>query len=84
MKRAGTDTYSGYILIQTEPDRIMEVCRQVSELDGIRTCHRVTGPFDIIAFAEIASLDAKNEAVVAKIDRLGGVWRTVTCQNLES
>jgi hypothetical protein len=40
--------------------------------------HAVTGPFDVIAFAEVPDLDALSDLVLARIQGIEGVKKTLT------
>jgi DNA-binding Lrp family transcriptional regulator len=39
----------------------------------------VTGPYDVIAMAETASMDDLGKLLVARIQAVDGVTRTLTC-----
>jgi DNA-binding Lrp family transcriptional regulator len=39
----------------------------------------VTGPYDVIVRAEAASVDELGQLVVAKVQAVPGITRTVTC-----
>lgn len=39
----------------------------------------VTGPYDVIAMAQSASMDDLGKLVVARIQAVAGVTRTLTC-----
>ena len=70
---------SAYILIKTEAGRAGDVVKQIAGLEGIRSFEAVTGPYDAIAKAEAADFNSLGEMVVAKIQAVSGVWRTLTC-----
>lgn len=72
-------TTKAYILIEALPGKAMELTGTIKELKGINTVHLVTGPYDVIAFAEAADLKSLGEIIVKKIQATGCVARTLTC-----
>ena len=72
-------TVNAYVLIQTEVGKAANVARQVGGIDGVVSAEDVTGPYDVIARAEAASVDELGHLVVSEIQRIEGITRTVTC-----
>lgn len=68
-----------YILMQTEVGRASAVADVVSEIPGVIQAEDVTGPYDVIARAEAESVDALGRLVVARVQRVAGITRTLTC-----
>lgn len=68
-----------YILIQTKVGMSSDVTRRVSQIDGISSAESVTGPYDVIAYAEARNLDALSKIVVGEVQQIDGVSRTLTC-----
>jgi DNA-binding Lrp family transcriptional regulator len=68
-----------YILIQTEVGRAASVAREVAALPGITRAEDVTGPYDVIARAEAPDVDSLGRFVVARVQRVAGIMRTLTC-----
>ena len=68
-----------YILIQTEVGRAASVASAISALDGVTSAEDVTGPYDVIARVESASVDDLGKLVIAKIQDVEGITRTLTC-----
>lgn len=68
-----------YVLIQTEVGRAAAVASQIAEVDGVVTADDVTGPYDVIAVAEAASVDDLGKMVVSKVQMIEGITRTLTC-----
>ncbi|GAA3750362.1 DNA-binding Lrp family transcriptional regulator [Spinactinospora alkalitolerans] len=68
-----------YILIQTEVGRAADVVREIAEIDGVTQAEDVTGPYDVIVRAQAEDVDALGRLVVARIQRLDGIARTLTC-----
>ena len=70
---------SAYVLIQTEVGRAATVARAVEAVAGVVTAEGVTGPYDVIARAEAATVDELGQMVVGRIQLIDGIIRTVTC-----
>ena len=68
-----------YILIQTEVGRAASVAHSISELEGVALADDVTGPYDVIARVEADSVDDLGKLVIAKIQDVEGITRTLTC-----
>lgn len=72
-------TVNAYILIQTEVGRAASVALEIAELPGVTVAEDVTGPYDVIVRAEAASVDELGRLVVARIQGVTGITRTLTC-----
>ncbi|MGQ0679084.1 MAG: Lrp/AsnC ligand binding domain-containing protein [Actinomycetota bacterium] len=72
-------TVQAYILIQTEVGKAARVVHEVSTISGVNAADDVTGPYDVIVQAEAASVDDLGKLVVAKIQAVEGITRTLTC-----
>jgi DNA-binding Lrp family transcriptional regulator len=68
-----------YILIQTNVGKAAEVARAIAAITGVTRAEDVTGPYDVIVRAEAASVDELGQLVVAQVQRVPGITRTVTC-----
>ena len=68
-----------YILIQTEVGKASAVARSIAELDGVTQAEDVTGPYDVIVRAEAKNVDELGKMVVAKVQGVDGITRTLTC-----
>ena len=68
-----------FVLIQTEAGQIGRVAKEVSAIEGITSAVAVTGPYDVIALGEVASIDALGEMVISRIQGVKGITRTLTC-----
>ena len=73
------DTVHAYILIQTEVGKAATVAREIASLDGVTTAEDVTGPYDVIVRAEATTVDELGKLVVARIQGVDGITRTLTC-----
>jgi DNA-binding Lrp family transcriptional regulator len=70
---------NAYILIQTEVGRAAQVAKEVSKIKGVKSAEDVTGPYDVIVRAEARTVDDLGKLVVAKIQGVEGITRTLTC-----
>ncbi|WP_432557416.1 Lrp/AsnC family transcriptional regulator [Granulicoccus sp. GXG6511] len=68
-----------YILVQTAVGRAAEVAQQIRALDGVLLAEDVTGPYDVIVSVEAESVDRLGQLVVAQVQAVPGITRTVTC-----
>lgn len=68
-----------YVLIQAETGRAAEVTMAVAGMPGVSSASAVNGPYDVIAKAEAADVDELGNVIVAKLQTLEGVTRTLTC-----
>ncbi|HYZ07637.1 MAG: Lrp/AsnC ligand binding domain-containing protein [Actinomycetota bacterium] len=68
-----------YILIQTEVGKAAAVAAEIAELPGVTTAEGVTGPYDVIVRAEAGSVDELGQLVVARVQGVDGITRTLTC-----
>lgn len=68
-----------YVLVQTEVGMSSEVGSVMGTIPGVRSADVVTGPYDVIAHAEAASMDDLGKLVVSQIQAVKGVNRTLTC-----
>ena len=68
-----------YILIQTEVGKAAVVAQQIAGIPGVTSSEDVTGPYDVIVRAEAGSVDELGKLVVAKVQSVSGITRTLTC-----
>ncbi|HEY3866708.1 MAG TPA: Lrp/AsnC ligand binding domain-containing protein [Actinocrinis sp.] len=68
-----------YILIQTEVGRAAAVAAQITNLPGVTTAEDLTGPYDVIVRAQAETMDELGKLVVAQIQQIDGITRTLTC-----
>ena len=68
-----------YVFIQTEVGKAALVAEEVRLIDGVESADDVTGPYDVIVRAEAGDVDELGELVVARIQAIGGITRTLTC-----
>lgn len=68
-----------YILIQTEVGKAAAVAEEISTIKGVTLAEDVTGPYDVIVRAEARSVDELGKLVVARVQGVTGITRTLTC-----
>ena len=70
---------TAYILIQTEVGKAMQVAKAIADIDGVQSAEDVTGPYDVIVRAEATNVDDLGKLVVARVQSVEGITRTLTC-----
>jgi DNA-binding Lrp family transcriptional regulator len=68
-----------YVLIQTEVGKAAVVAEEVREIQGVVSADDVTGPYDVIVKASAEDVDSLGKLVVARIQAVDGITRTLTC-----
>ena len=68
-----------YILIQTEVGNAAAVAARIGEIAGVTKAEDVTGPYDVIVRAEANTVDELGRLVVARVQSVDGITRTLTC-----
>jgi DNA-binding Lrp family transcriptional regulator len=68
-----------YILIQTEVGKASTVADVIAKLSGVIQAEDVTGPYDVIVRAQAETVDELGRMVVAKVQQVEGITRTLTC-----
>ena len=70
---------SAYILILTEVGKAAKVAEEIAQIEGVEAAEDVTGPYDVIVRAHAADVDELGRMVVARIQAVDGIDRTLTC-----
>jgi DNA-binding Lrp family transcriptional regulator len=68
-----------YVLIQTEVGKAAAVAAEVRSVPGVTEAEDVTGPYDVIVRTEAETVDDLGKLVVARIQSVEGITRTLTC-----
>ncbi|MEZ5119338.1 MAG: Lrp/AsnC ligand binding domain-containing protein [Candidatus Nanopelagicales bacterium] len=68
-----------YILIQTEVGSASRVAEEIRDISGVTQADDVTGPYDVIVRGEAQTVDQLGQLVVARIQSISGITRTLTC-----
>jgi len=77
--QTGVNMTSAYIMIKSSPGSEGDIYAKITKINGVRTAHTITGPYDLIAFVEAGSLDLLGKTVISKIQNLKGITDTMTC-----
>jgi DNA-binding Lrp family transcriptional regulator len=67
------------ILIPTEVGKAAQVASTISDIAGVTKAEDVTGPYDVIVRAEAETVDELGRLVVARVQSVDGITRTLTC-----
>lgn len=67
-----------YVLMQVAPGRAKEAAKAISKIEGVKMAHAVTGPFDVIAYAEVTDMANLSDLVLGRIQNVEGVQKTQT------
>jgi DNA-binding Lrp family transcriptional regulator len=70
---------AAYILVQTEVGKAAQVAKDIVRIEGVQLAEDVTGPYDVIARAEARNIDELGKLVVARVQAVDGITRTLTC-----
>ena len=68
-----------YVLIQSEVGKAALVAEAIGKISGVTMAEDVTGPYDVIARVEARTVDELGKLVIAKIQDVAGITRTLTC-----
>lgn len=68
-----------YVLINASPGRALEVAKKLQGGDGITAADAITGEYDVVAVCEAADVNAIGALIVDRIQKVDGVFKTVTC-----
>jgi len=68
-----------YVMINTEPDQVEVVLKDIKEINGVEEAYIIYGVYDIIAEVE-AENDNELWAIIIKIRRLHHILSTITLQ----
>ena len=68
-----------YILVQTEVGQAAAVAKEIGSISGVLAAEDVTGPYDVIVRAEARNIDEMGRMVVAHVQGVEGITRTLTC-----
>ena len=68
-----------YVLINASPGRAIEVAKRMQGQSGITAADAITGEYDVIAVCEAPDVSAIGQLIVDKIQKIDGVFKTITC-----
>jgi DNA-binding Lrp family transcriptional regulator len=67
-----------YILVQASVNS-SDVAREIRQLEGVERAEDLSGPYDVIVKVSAPDMDSLGKLVVAKIQNVEGITRTLTC-----
>ena len=70
---------AAYVLIEVAPKKALQACGKIAKISGVKSAHLVTGPYDIIAHVEAKDPRSIGTLVMARIQAVAGVGKTITC-----
>jgi DNA-binding Lrp family transcriptional regulator len=77
--RRSIPVVTAYILIQTEVGKAAQVAKDIVDIPGVQQAQAVAGPYDVIVRAEAQNIDELGQLVVARVQAVDGITRTLTC-----
>lgn len=72
-------TVQAYVLVQTEMAQSAAVAARLAAIEGVTAANEVTGPYDVIAVVEAPDVGVLGREVLAKVQAVEGITRTITC-----
>ncbi|MFP3303069.1 MAG: Lrp/AsnC ligand binding domain-containing protein [Caldivirga sp.] len=66
-----------FLLVQTRVGKVFEVSEKIKAINWVKVAYSVTGPYDVIALAEVNRVDDL-ENLIKMIHSIDGVERTLT------
>jgi DNA-binding Lrp family transcriptional regulator len=73
-----TQPVEAYILVQASVNS-SAVAREIRQIDGVQQAEDLSGPYDVIVKVSAPDMDSLGKMVVAKIQGVQGITRTLTC-----
>ncbi len=67
-----------YVLINTEPEKMEEVAKQIKKIKGVIEASMVYGVYDIVAKIQTETMDRLKEIVASQIRRMESVRSSAT------
>jgi DNA-binding Lrp family transcriptional regulator len=67
-----------YILVQASVNS-SAVAREIRQIEGVERAEDLSGPYDVIVKVSASDMDSLGKMVVAKIQSVKGITRTLTC-----
>lgn len=68
-----------YVLVQTEMAQSAQVASRLAAIEGVTAADEVTGPYDVIATVQAPDVVVLGRDVLAKVQAVEGITRTITC-----
>jgi DNA-binding Lrp family transcriptional regulator len=68
-----------YVLISATAGKALEVVKKLQGQEGVVQADAITGEYDVIAVCEASDVNAIGQLIVEKIQKIDGVFKTITC-----
>ena len=69
---------SAFVLIDVTGNHTKSAYKTLTRIQGVKTLHAVTGPFDLIAQVEAETIEELNDIVLSRIRSVDGITKTST------
>lgn len=68
-----------YVLINASPGHAIDIAKALQGVSGISAADAITGEYDVIAVCEAKDVAGIGNIIVDKIQKVEGVFKTITC-----
>ena len=69
---------SAFVLIDVTGNHTKSAYKTLTRIQGVKSLHAVTGPFDLIAQVEAETIEELNDIVLSRIRGVDGITKTST------
>lgn len=69
---------SAFVLIDVSGNHTKSAYKTLTRIQGVKSLHAVTGPFDLIAHIEAETIEELNDLVLSRIRSVDGITKTST------
>ena len=69
---------SAFVLIDVTGNHTKSAYKTLTRIQGVKSLHAVTGPFDLIAQVEAETIEELNDIVLSRIRSVDGIMKTST------
>ncbi|MGH7920290.1 MAG: Lrp/AsnC ligand binding domain-containing protein, partial [Candidatus Dormibacteraceae bacterium] len=68
-----------YALINASPGQAIDIAVKLRDKPGVVSADAITGDYDVIATCEAADVNAIGQIIIEQIQKVDGVFKTITC-----
>lgn len=69
---------SAFVFIDVTGNHTKSAYKTLTRIQGVKSLHAVTGPFDLIAQVEAETIEELNDIVLSRIRGVDGITKTST------
>ena len=69
---------SAFVFIDVTGNHTKSAYKTLTRIQGVKSLHAVTGPFDLIAQVEAETIEELNDIVLSRIRSVDGITKTST------